>query len=357
MPGNFAEFGPEALGPRLAEQDYAKSISGSIGDLMHLAQTQEADARLPLIRAEARKTGAEADKLERDVGLQKRYAELLSGRAPTGGSGNMGYDLAEIAGAVGDVDKATKYQLQGTQIEANQALTASRKTAQEVSQLDSIRRYANLTSQMALGVVDQSSYDRFLRDAGSLGLNVEGLPSDYASGKGQLDQLVAQGMTAKQRADVEIATRLRDQQETVNAATVRARNASINANNARADLIKQRLSDIRKNGGEKSPQAAEYRQELTKLAKARREAIDIKMPSPIPSTPAQREAGKVYLWTDGKTKVVWDKNPATGKMQARELSPAEESKMSKVGGAVMGALKSLTSSSDEDVLGGEDDDE
>lgn len=304
MAGNFAEFGPEESGARLADLDHQKDMVAGLQGLMHLATTQEVEARLPLIQAEARKAGVEADTLEQKLTIQRRIADLMANRGDplSGGTnkGNIAYDMAGIYAAAGDYDTASKLQLRGTQAEANVALVDYRKNQSEAQQLIQLRQSASLVGSMASGVTDQPSYDRFLASAQAAHLNVANLPMDYASAKPALSELVTQGMTVKQWVDSQQATRNAEEKRKVDASLVRARAASAAANDARTKLITQRLKDAIKNGGEKSAEALALLQERTKLTKAREQLINTQTsgqsyenPRPLPLAGGKADASKL----------------------------------------------------------------
>lgn len=359
MAGNFAEFGAEESGARIAELDHQKDISSSIQNLMHFAQAQEADAKIPFVRAEARKTGAEADVLENKVRVQRQLADLMANRQPGdiagGGSGNIAYEAAGLYAKAGDMDEATKLWLRGTQGEANQALVGYRALQAQNQQIEALRHHATLVGSLTLGVHDQDSYNAFLEQARTANLNVGQLPPDYAQAKPLLAQLTAQGMTVAEWSTRQIAENNARERTKLDAARIRASEAQVAASSARTALIRQRLSDIIRNDGERSPQAAAYRKELTELARTRREALELKNPPPLPPTAAAATEGRVYKMPDG-TVVRATKKP-DGTMGIMPVATPKASLVDRIGSAAAGAFSSLSSSSNDDAILGDNDDE
>lgn len=292
MAGNFAEFGAEESGARIAELDHQKDVASTIQGLMHIAQTQEAEARLPLIRAEARKTGAEADTLEQKAVVQRKVAAMMAGRQPAADSDNIAFDMAGIYAAAGDVDTATKLQLRGTQIETGKATQRWRNSEADTQELMQLRRAADLGGSLAqAALVDgtQEGYDRMRAQAQAMRLDVSDLPPDFASAKPVLAQHAAQGMSVKQWADSEIAKQRLELEQANKASLQRVRNSQIAALDSRRKLTDLRYNAAARNGGFNSSEARDYAKERTKLAESRRQLVDLQTigrtadnPRPVP---------------------------------------------------------------------------
>lgn len=360
MAGNFEEFGPEASGARLAELDYAKDISSTMQNLVHVSQIQGNEAQRPMYAAQARKAGAEADVLERKAAVQKKMADLMANRAPRAGTGSAAdliFEAADIAGAAGDVDEASKLALRGTQIKASEAARDVYLADAEIKGLEKIRRYTGITGIIAASAVDQPSYDAALAKLQNMQIDISEMPADYASARGTLNQLTAQGMSVKQWVDSQISERQTKSREKADAALVTSRNATARVRERQIKVLDDAYARAVKNGGEKSEEARDLKVERARLVKTQREALEVAKPPLLPADQTKRVEGKVYLGPDGVKKYVWTKKP-DGTMGARELSAAEESKWSEIGSAAKGALSGAASfmshDYDADIMAGDD---
>lgn len=291
MPGNYAEFGPEASGARLAELDHSADISNSMKNLMMFSQIAENDAHAPLYKAEARKYGAEADILEQNAAAQKDMAALMAGRAASGGgggsggSGNIAYDAADFYARRGMVDMASKLVLRGAQTESAQATRDWRNAEVATQGLVQQRNQFSLIGSLAGQVKDQASLDRMLATAQAMHLPIEGIPTDYEAVKGQLPELVNRSMTAVQSINAAISQQRQATAERAAAATTRARDAQVRASDARVKLLDERYAAAVKYGGERSAEAQALKQEKITTERQKRALEQARNPGATPQVP------------------------------------------------------------------------
>ena len=96
--------------------------------------------------------------------------------------------------------------------------------------------------------------------------------------------------------------------------------AIISRAQAQTDLVRQRLDNLKKNGGESSPSVVKAREDLERhrqevdAAKIRKEF------PPVPLDPKARSFVQTYTAADGKTRFMWDKDPVTGQGVARRVT-------------------------------------
>lgn len=300
MAGNFAEFGPEESGSRLADLDYAKDVTGTMQNLARIAEIQHSEAQLPLFREQARKTGAEADVLQQKAAMQKRFAEKLSQRvsASDGAPQDMGdqlFDMANMAGESGDVDEMAKLSSAGALVKSRQAAASFRATQEDVAKARLGVMHSKQLASMAAGVVDDSTLQAFKIDARGVGYTgVDDIPDNYEQAKPLLTQIKNQGLDLSQYLQNQIAERRQKSFEQSTAALVQSRSAAAAASSARVKRLNQIIQYTAQNEGERSAAAADLKREQIRSTKLKGDVENLKTLGKTPLNP------KIIPTKDGK---------------------------------------------------------
>ncbi len=234
-----------------------------------------------------------------------------------------GMPLDKVATLAGKAAEASK----------DNAQAASARAAQELSQLKSSQERAERLGTMAAYALKGPAQYReamtaAMQDPALVGV-LGKMPLDFAAAKPRLEAFLGQAMTVKEQA----AQKARD----VEAAAAQARagaaqtsaSASLMVAKSRVALNNERLEILKKNGGKADPDVVDIRRRGVALREQEAQAKQLKDAPPAPLDMKERRLGKMYTAADGKTRVIWDKDPATGQMGwrpvvARPLSAQEQ---------------------------------
>lgn len=202
-------------------------------------------------------------------------------------------------------------------IQKQEAATVSAQAQKEKTEIDTSLKRAERVGQLAsAALLGPEQYKQALAIAASdpllKDIPLAQLPQDWNRAKPLLEGFVAQSITAKDQLKLKQDKLLSDARIT----RIRAANSKDSLTKdyrqAQLDYTKEKLDQLRKNGGDGSPSVKAGREEMTARRKALREAAERKEFPQLPVEPPT-VIGSRFTWPDGKTKVEYiGKNPKTG---------------------------------------------
>lgn len=226
--------------------------------------------------------------------------------------------MAQDAGApLRFIEKAAKT---GAEIRQHEASTISAQATAAHQQALLVKEHATRMGALAgWGLQGPDAYDQMRAQAAQEGLDVSHLPANWEDAKPVLRGIQNASMTTKEKAELAIKQASEKAQEKRTAATQAKASAYVALSGARLNLARQEYTDRAKNDGERSASAAEARRSMN----ARRDELTAaqlrKDFPPIKLDPSAREEGKTYMAADGRTRVLWTKDPSDGKLKAMVL--------------------------------------
>lgn len=328
MSPNFGAFGGLEVNQTSALRELeARKRLGEIAGQPAEQRQREAHARL---------FEAEAAAKEEEAAATKRMSELMRGMPP-GASREAGPTPEEIAQhmiQVGGVAMRSGMLKPGIELATKGTTILQHIAAADASQASVALRQARATQAvldqvggLAASATDQQSYDQarqaFVNDpqlaqmAAKRGIDLSKLPQDYYSAKPILDSLVTSTQKAKDVLAAKEKKRVDDAEITKDLAQAGSAGAAATALRARADVLRLREADIKKNGGDTSNGARAAREERVDAnaqARAAREkkaaadaayraSLDAKrFPPPTPEQikdPSKLRVGETYSTPKG----------------------------------------------------------
>ncbi len=314
------------------------------------AETEHHLATAQLNRATAAKAEADALELRRQQGIMERVLEedratraaeaaaaaqgrnLTVADRPAGGFAAPPTTTAEridrLANRLADLgmplDKVATLAGKAAEASKDNAQAASSRATEELNKLKSSQERAERLGTMAAYALKGPTQYReamtaAMQDPALVGV-LSKMPLDFAAAKPRLEAFFGQAMTVKEQA----AQRARDIE--ASAAQARAGAAQVSASAAlmtaqsRVKLNETRREILEKNGGKGDPAVLDIRQRGVALREQEAAAKRLKEAPPAPLDMKARVVGKMYTAADGKTRVMWDKDPATGQMGWRPVA-------------------------------------
>lgn len=240
---DFAMWGPEQSGPRLAEQDALKAQQS----LATTAGTLET----------ARLHGAQADSAELDVANKRRMQDLLLRRAQgeVVGGNNMADQLTDVfnmqlgAGLVSEAEKTARAV---GYLKGKAAQIDNWQSTQKINQLKADKLRADSAAALAADVTDQDSFDR----ANALFQFSHGTPSPYAGlpySPELLERIQAGAVSVSRQIELQMRAEENASKERNRVSAESLRKVREQDIQERSRLAKEREERLAKAGGGKVP--------------------------------------------------------------------------------------------------------
>lgn len=306
------------IGIGAAEQDMRQGALGGLQAQKLLGEIAEQPDHARLTRAHADLYSAQAAEHAATALDQQKLAELattmaaqgrvatvddLSAKTPRSGADY----LEQLAGLATDRGVSVKttaglYEKAAGLRQKDAAAGASAAT-ETVRRLDAAQKRATRIGELASGALQgQAQYDQARMLAAQEGLPIDRLPQDLEAARPLLQGLITSSMTAKDGIELKRKEAHDAAQEKLWKSTEAHNTATTKTAEARTDLIRERTTQLQKNGGKGSPQEQAARAELTASRKALREARERKEFPALPLDPksAAFVAGKTFTDRQGR---------------------------------------------------------
>lgn len=199
----FGMWGPAEAGERIAELDRYANANKAASTAHLLAQNELIPAQKAQAEAHARLFGAQAAEKEAEVLTQQKIAAMLSGAS----RGELSEDPDVALDRVGMVQlQAGAFKAAGetlgraASIRARNSRALNQEAGTALSELRGHIETLKAVGGLAGSVRNQADLDRAHIIGAANGLNLEGIPRDYASAAPMLGQLAEASMTAAQQA-------------------------------------------------------------------------------------------------------------------------------------------------------------
>ncbi len=287
MPGNFAEFGPEASGTRLADLDRQDEEAQQYKNMQALATTAHLGAQTRLVNSQADQAEAEAKGM---AGLAAGGGAPVQGGQPQRIS-DVFYSQGMQLLQAGAFNAGTKRLKDASLAAEHEAIAGYREAQAQDIQTKQQLAAVDRAGRAAASITDQASWDiaRQRAMAGNadprMAQMAAQLPESYEEAKPYLDQIAAQAMTAYQQLQARQAAIKAKATDDMNAARQRQINARIGEISEHARLLKQRREFEMKNGGERSGTARELKLAQIALVKEKGTLQDLKTQGKLPTNP------------------------------------------------------------------------
>lgn len=215
------------------------------------------------------------------------------------------------------------YAEKAAHIRQQEAAAASSKANEVIHLIDAQKKQAERRGMLAqMGMQGPQQYAQMLQTAAEEGLPVDHLPQEWGGpAVQQLQGIVKSSLTVKE--SLELARKdLHEKAQEARWRSSSARDsASIGLAIARRDLTNERLSVLRKNGGDGSPEVHALREERRQNSIAVREARERKEFPPIPLSQSAVKPDQAYTLADGtRARAVEDPNGTIKNLQGKILS-------------------------------------
>lgn len=281
----FAAWGPQQSGPRIARQDQQASLLNDLGAVEAVGKIQMQPAQRALAEAHARLYGTQADLGEMDLAIRKKVASRMSELGSSGTDEEMADQLDKVAKIYlqsGDTEKARLTAASAEQYRARQAMVLQRNATTAQAQLTTQGALLEKLGLLARGASDQPSLDRALMMGTEMVSGIQdpqtkahamkvlqAIPRDYEQARPVLDQLL--NSTRAGLDDTRMQLRERDVQTREQLAGIRERVADTTRalREAQEALARERAEKLKREGGrapdpnkEVAPAAAFIRSQL-----------------------------------------------------------------------------------------------
>lgn len=266
----FASWGPEQSGPRLAQKDQQSAMMNELSAQKTRGEIAMQPAQAELATAHARLYGADASLKEEELAIKQRVATAMNDLSQKGSLPDDPADqmdmMAKLRLQAGDVTGAADLYGKSELVRARKANEESRRASADKAQLETTAKHLELFGGITGAVRDQASLDRMfmLAHQAIAGMKnpqmkeqslamLDRIPKDYESAKDFLKQISESTIKAADKAKLELKEQDLARKEA--AVADRERTAAIvrEVNEARRDLIVARTEALEKNAG---PQAS-----------------------------------------------------------------------------------------------------
>lgn len=277
------------------------NILGALNAGRILGEIEQQPIERRVKEAHARLYDAQAAEKESEAAATKRMLEMISGGAAIGGeemepSARLD-SMGNAALAAGKFTMGADLLGKAQTIRTGAATAATAAFRQELIGARTNKLLAERVGGLAGSVTDQATWDTVrpqLEEAG-----IRGLPSEYGQAASTLAQLQTASMTAAQQLSAKEAGLNRQ----ARAAHWKAQEKEWDARIARAGaaivLSRERLTQLKKEGGPHAEATRGAQKALKELREAQKKAIEGKAQTQfnrgaVPSDPTKRQVGAVY---------------------------------------------------------------
>ena len=309
------------IGIGAAEQDMRQNVLGALQAQDMLGKIEMQPAQRRMTEAHARLYGAEADLKEAQARDQRTMQEIAQGVAAARQAATRGELLtvenqptrprslaepyvqmlaeAERRGVSPMVTEKIATQAAG--ILQKEAAAVNSAAQAQIHKIDMQAKAAERVGSLAqMGLAGPQQYAQARMMMAQEGIPTQELPEDFQQAVPMLQGLVDQSMKAKDKLDLSRKDLHEKAQEKLWKSSEARNYAAVKTATAREELVKERTSLLRKNGGATSPEAKAHKEELTAATKARREAAERKEFPQMPIDPAAIQLGKSYTDKQGR---------------------------------------------------------
>jgi len=303
--GDFDMWGAEASGSRLAHLDQLKTRGMDLDAAKDLLEIGMAPDKAALIRAQARKAAAEASKDEAAATRSQQLARQLQGLEGNDEPLAMEDKLDAIANMhfnAGEFNTGSQIAQRASGIRTNNARqlssTALAEQRAQQNQLRDLELANGIYREVKSPEEWEAAHDKFelLANKPSPFLGLEYNPEL----PGNLSKAM---LSERDKISLDLNKRRTDAAEKNAKSAEAQRNTNMERIRAVTNLVKERLSVLKKNGGSDDPEAKQLTRTLRELqiaaAKDRLKGRSAQTPLEVVPPVAQRQAGAFYKTPQG----------------------------------------------------------
>jgi hypothetical protein len=262
----FAMWGPEQSGSRLADADNAKLLQSGLTALKTAGEIEDQPVDRELKRAHGRHYEAQARKLETEAARDQAIMARLTGGQGAGKQRppeEMLNEVATFAMEAGDFEKGQKLYNAASQIRGRRAAESMNNAREGLYAARTQQAIALQLGSLFGGAKDQDTYQRALVEGEARGMDISGLPTRWEEGgKEWASTLSEAGLTQYQRLRLKadeiragVTSEASEERRVMNATRRKALESRMRVDDAR-------IAAIERNDGKGSSVATPKRDEV-----------------------------------------------------------------------------------------------